>query len=86
MIEHARLNVGTEKRLYQIESARQAIATEARTTMKRVRECRRMAPSQRDRIIRDIESLLPKSQVDATSARLLDELDTLARKVLKHLA
>ena len=56
MIEHARIDVGTEKRIYQIETARQAIATEARTTMQRVRECRRMAPSQRDRIIRDIES------------------------------
>lgn len=84
MIEHARLDIGAERRLYQIPEARQAIATEARATMQRVRACRRMAPSQRDQIIRDMEALLTRFD-DPTAARQLDELDTLARKVLKHL-
>lgn len=84
MIEHARLDVSEERSLYMIADARQAIAKEARATMQRVRECRRMAPAQRDQIVRDFDALLTSSD-DPTAARKLDELDAHTRKVLKHL-
>ena len=84
-IEHARLDSNEERSLYQIADARQAIAKEARATMERVRECRRMALAQRDQIVENFERLLTSASDDATAARKLDELDAHARKVLKHL-
>ena len=85
MIEHARLDVSEERSLYRIAGARQCIAKEARATMQRVIECRRMAPAQRDQVIARFEALLPCSD-EPTAARQLDELDRHTRKVLKHLA
>lgn len=84
MIEYSRMNQGPEKRVYMIPEAVEAIVTEARATLARVRECRRMNTGQRDQFIVEIESLL-KRHHDPTAARQLDELDTKAKRILKHL-
>ena len=85
MIEYSRMNQGPEKRVYGIPEARVAIAAEATTTLQRLRDNKRMNTGQRAQMIAEIESLLKRSD-DPSASRQLDEIDTKAKRILKHLA
>jgi len=85
MYERAFINV-ERRALHEIPDARHAIVREARSTLERVRSCKRMAPVQRSGFVDEIESLITRATNDPDAAARLDRLDTEARKVLKHLA
>jgi len=83
MYETSRLN--TERRaLHSIPEAQAAIAREAGATLQRVKDCARMAPSQRRMFIEQLETMIPRASDPDTAAKL-DALDTQIRRVLRHL-
>lgn len=72
--------------LHHISDARAAIVHEARETLRRVRECARMAPSQRAGFIQQLEEWIARAPEDPEIAAKLDALDTQVRRVLQHLS
>lgn len=84
-MSNVRLASVDSRPLYASRTARRAIATGARETLRRVREHLQIAPSQRAQIVDELEDLLASWDAPATAARL-DRADAQARRLLAYFA